>query len=450
MSDMISKERTHNYLRQIKGTAIYKAFAMVASFLAIPLMISYLGQEMFGVWSTLLTIMAWIVFFDIGLGNGLRNKVAEALAKNEIREAGKYIASGYTLIGLVAFTVCVLVNVGSYFVSWQIIFNTQATPESTLREAVQIATFFIALNFWIGLITALLGAVQKTSLVARGQLISNLLILVLVVVLTKTTNSSISHLALAYGLSLVIANVSLSLWFYRKHPELKPRLLLEKRHVQPLLSVGLSFFIIQLAVLLIFTTDKILITQLFGPLYVTQYEIVFKLFSSITFAHGMVSMPLWSAYTDAFHRNDFGWIKNMLRKQLKIFGCVIVAACLLTWLAEPIISVWIGPNLVVSSHLILAMAIFVVISCWNNIYAMFVNGIGQIKLQLYTAIVAMFINIPLSIYFAKHTELGLSGIVAGTICSLLLAAIALPLQVYYLISRPLNTPSDHMKIGADV
>jgi O-antigen/teichoic acid export membrane protein len=164
----------------------------------------------------------------------------------------------------------------------------------------------------------------------------------------------------------------------------------------------------------------------------------------------MVSMPLWSAYTDAFHRNDFGWIKNMLRKQLKIFGCVIVAACLLTWLAEPIISVWIGPNLVVSSHLILAMAIFVVISCWNNIYAMFVNGIGQIKLQLYTAIVAMFINIPLSIYFAKHTELGLSGIVAGTICSLLLAAIALPLQVYYLISRPLNTPSDHMKIGADV
>jgi len=81
MSEAVSKERTHNYVRQIKGAVVYKAVAMAASFLAIPLMIRYLGQEQFGVWSTLLTVMSWIVFFDLGVGNGLRNKVAEALAK---------------------------------------------------------------------------------------------------------------------------------------------------------------------------------------------------------------------------------------------------------------------------------------------------------------------------------------------------------------------------------
>lgn len=435
MTYAVSKERTRNYLRQIKGAVVYRALAMAASFLAIPLMIHYLGQERFGVWSTLLTVMSWIVFFDLGVGNGLRNKVAESIAKGETSEAGSYIASGYTLIGMIALALWVLVTAGSYFVPWQAVFNTQTIPESTLRKTFQIAAFFIVLNFWIGLITALLAAVQQTSLVALGQLVSNLLVLAFVFLLTKTTEASICNLALFYGISLVAANILLSLWFYQIRPDLRPRVYLDKRHVRPLLTVGLRFFTIQLAVLVIFTTDKMLITQLFGPEYVPQYEVVFKLFSVITFAHGLISAPLWSAYTDAYHREDFAWIRCMLRKQLIIFAGIVVIICLIALLAHPIVGMWIGQDFYISSHLIIVMGLFVLISSWNNVYALLVNGVGKIKLQLYTAIIAMFMNIPLSIFFAKYTELGISGIVVGTICSMLFAAIALPLQVYHLI-RP--------------
>ena len=434
MTEAVSKERTRNYLRQIKGAVAYRAVAMGASFLAIPLMIGYLGQEQFGVWSTLLTVMSWIVFFDLGVGNGLRNKVAESLAKNERVEAARYIASGYTLIGLIALAVWVIVTVTSYFIPWQTVFNTHAIPEVTLRTTIQIAAFFIVLNFWIGLIGALLGAVQKTSLVALGQLITNLAVLGLVFMLTKTTDASISQLALVYGLSLVLANILLSLWFYRRHPEFRPYPYLDKQHVRPLLHVGLQFFTIQLAVLVIFTTDKMLITQLFGPQYVTQYEVVFKLFSVITFVHTLISAPLWSAYTDAYHREDFVWIQKMLRKQLMVFGGVILAVLALGLSARPIIAVWIGRELVVSLPLIIVMGIFVLISIWNNIFAMLVNGIGKIRLQLYTAVVAMLVNIPLSMFFATYLGLGLSGIVLGTICSLLLAAVVLPIQVHLLIN----------------
>ena len=434
MTETVSRERTRNYLRQIKGAVVYRAVAMAASFLAIPLMIGYLGQEQFGVWSTLLTVMSWVVFFDLGVGNGLRNKVAESLAKNERGEAARYIASGYTLLGLIALALWALVTATSFIIPWQVVFNIQAISEATLRTTVQIAVFFIVLNFWIGLIAALLGAVQKTSVVALGQLISNLAVLGLVYVLTQTTHASISQLALVYGLSLVTANILLSLWFYRRHPELRPHPYLDKRHARPLLHVGLQFFTIQLAVLVIFTTDKMLITQLFGPQYVTQYEVVFKLFSVITLAHGLISAPLWSAYTDAYHRGDLVWIESMLRKQMMIFGGIVLAVLALGLSARSIIAVWIGREQVVSSPLIIVTGIFVLLSIWNNIFAMFVNGIGKIKLQLYTAVVAMLVNIPLSIFFGAFLGLGLSGIVLGTICSLLLAAVALPIQVHFLIN----------------
>lgn len=435
MSDAISKDRTHNYLRQIKGALVYRAVAMAASFVAIPLTIGYLGKEQFGVWSTLLTVISWVVFFDLGIGNGLRNKVAESLAKHNETEAAQYIASGYTLLGMIALFMWCLVTAGSYFIPWQAVFNTQVISESTLSETVRIATFFIMLNFWIGLIAALLGAIQKTSQIAMGQLISSLLGLSLVFILSKTTDASIRNLALAYGGSLVSANILLSLWFYQNHPKLRPRVHLNKQHMHPLLAVGLQFFTIQLAVLILFTTDKILITQLFGPQYVTQYDVVYKLFSMITFAHGLISAPLWSAYTDAYHRHDFAWIRHMLRKQAWVFGGVVASVCVLVPLAKPVIGLWIGHDLEIHSQLIAVMGLLIVVSTWNNLYAMFVNGIGIIRLQLYTAVIAMIINIPLSIFFAKHTGLGVSGIVVGTVCSLLLAAVALPLQVYCII-RP--------------
>lgn len=430
-----SKARSRNYRYQIKGTVIYKAGVMLASFLAVPMMIRYLGQEQFGVWSTLLSIMSWIVFFDLGVGNGLRNKVAESLAKNDRLEAAKYIASGYSLIGLIALALWAFVTGASFFVPWQSVFNTHAISEDTLRLTVQVAVFFVILNFWVGLIRSILGSVQKTSMTALGQLISNSSALLFVFFLTKTTDTSITYLALAYGISLVIANLGLSWWFYQNHSELRPKPYFDKQHVSPLLSVGMQFFIIQIAGLVIFTTDKILITQLLGPEYVTQYDVVFRVFNLISVVHMLISSPLWSAYTDAYHRSDMAWIKRMLHKQLKIFTGIILAIIIMGLLMKSIVALWIGHEIAVSQSLVISIGLFVLVSTWNNIYTMFLNGIGKIKLQLYMAVIAMVINIPLAIFFVKYFGLGLSGVILATVVSLCLPAMFLPIQASQIIKQ---------------
>lgn len=431
MIENVARERTRNYLRQIKGTIVYRAISVLASLLTIPLMIRYLGQEQFGTWSTLLNILSWALIFDLGVGNGMRNKVAEAVAKGRMAEAGHYIASSYTIIGIIAPLIWILVITSSLYIPWQTVFNTQTIPESTLRDTVQITASFLLFNFWISLISALLGAIQKTSLVALGQLVSNLLTLLLVFLLSRTTTASITSLALIHGLSLVTANIILSAWFYRNNPELRPHFSLQRVFLSPILNLGLQFFILQIAFIVVFTTDKILITQFFGPRYVTEYEVVFKVFSLITFAHSIVSTPLWSAYTDAYHRNDVPWIRSMLRKQMILFIALTIATCSLMYLAKPIIAFWIGPDFHTSNQLILVIGFYTIIFCWNNIYAMICNGIGIIKLQTYLSITEMILNIPLSIFFAITLDMGVSGIVFGTIVSLLAGTVVLPVQVHF-------------------
>lgn len=429
-----SKGRTRNYFLQITGAAFYKAVAMLASFLAVPLMMRYLGEEQFGIWSTLLAVLSWVVLFDLGIGNGLRNKVAELNAKGEMEDAAVYIGSAYTLLGLIAFFLWFIFTITAYWIPWRVVFNTNSLTAEVLRETIFVVAFFLALNFWVGLVAALLGAIQKTSLIALGQLVNNLIVLTAVFILSKFSEASIIFLAYVYGVALVSVNVFLNVYFFWKHPELRPRLCLSKKQINPLLGIGIKFFIIQLAVLVIFTTDKILITQIFGPEYVAQYEVVAKLFGVIIFLHNLISAPLWSAYTDAYHRNDVSWIKRMLRLQLIIFVGIIFVTGILAVSSHFLVRNWISGDFVISNNLVISMSIFVLISIWNNIYAMFLNGVGEIKIQLYTAIVAMFINIPISIFLAKSTELGVAAIVVGTICSLFIGALILPIQVFHTLN----------------
>ncbi len=388
MTKFVSQTRSHNYFRQVKGSVVFKALAVACSFLAIPLMIHYLGQEQFGVWSTLLSVMTWITFFDLGLGNGLRNKLAEALAKDQVDEARSYISSAYSLIGLISLMMFLILALSAFIVPWQAVFNTNLLSANELQNAVLITGFFIALNFWIGLINSVLNAVQNTSIVVMGQFLFNALSLLLVYVLTKTTDASLQYLAAIYGTSMVGANILLSGWFYKGNLSLLPRISMDFSHIRPLLGLGLQFFVIQIAVLVIFTTDKILITQLFGPEFVTPYDVVFKLFGVITLISGLINAPLWSSYTDAYHRGDFMWIRAVLRKQMLIFGLIILAVICLALIAKQVIGIWIGTYLAVSMPLVASVGLFILISTWNNIYAYFLNGIGRIKLQLYSAVIA--------------------------------------------------------------
>ena len=50
----------------------------------------------------------------------------------------------------------------------------------------------------------------------------------------------------------------------------------------------------------------------------------------------------------------------------------------------------------------------------NMVFSYFLNGIGKIKIQVYTSIFGFLINIPLSIFLAKNMGLGSSGVIYAT------------------------------------
>lgn len=434
-----SATRTKTVKLHISLTFMYRALAVGLSYLLVPITISYLSVEQYGIWITLLSLMSWVAFFDIGLGNGLRNKLAEALAMDDIELAKTYVSTAYVAVSFIALIFFVVLISILSFTPWSKIFNTTLVNNTELLKVVFVVGFFFLFNFVLSLCSQIFCAYQQASLASMRGLLLNLFALIAIYFLIHYTSGRLLYLGICYGLSTVLSSLLLTYYFYKKHKEVIPSIkYIDLNKIKEIASLGVKFFIIQMAVLVIFATDNMIITQVLGPAQVTPYNVVFKLFSIITIMHGIILTPLWSAYTEAYAKGDIEWIRNTLKKLNMLMIPIIIAVLVLIIFARDIINIWVGPNIKFPYLLVVFMGIYAVISAWSAVYAIFVNGIGRIKPQMYSAILAGLANIPLSIYFAKYLGMGISGVILGTIVSLSLFAVIGPIQTRYILKEKLE------------
>ena len=86
-------ERTIKVKKNILASVLIKGVDFLVYLLLVPVTLGYLNQYEYGIWLTLSSILMWINSFDIGLGNGLRNKLSEALAQNDKKLCKSYVST---------------------------------------------------------------------------------------------------------------------------------------------------------------------------------------------------------------------------------------------------------------------------------------------------------------------------------------------------------------------
>jgi O-antigen/teichoic acid export membrane protein len=205
--------------------------------------------------------------------------------------------------------------------------------------------------------------------------------------------------------------------------------------VKDILGIGLNFFIIQIAAIILFSTDNIIITQLFGPKEVTPYNIAFKYFSIVTMGFSIIVIPYWSAITEAYTKKDFLWIKKSMNTLLKLSIIFSLGAIVLIIFSNEFYFFWVGDLIQVPFTLSLFMGIYVIIGAFGRPFNHFVNGTGKIKIQLCFAVFGAVMNIPLSIYFAKYLDFGSSGVILATIVCEFIGLVILPVQYNKIINN---------------
>ena len=95
-------QRTRLVKKNILVSMLIKGWGSIVQFLLVPVTLGCLNQYEYGIWLTINSILVWIDSFDIGLGNGLRNNLAESLAKGDKNRGQQQVSTTFfMLIGLV-------------------------------------------------------------------------------------------------------------------------------------------------------------------------------------------------------------------------------------------------------------------------------------------------------------------------------------------------------------
>ena len=110
LNNILSKghQRSVKAKKNIIASFFIRGISIAISLIVVPLTLNYINPSRYGIWLTLSSIVSWFSFFDIGFGNGLRNKFAEAIAKGNTELAKIYISTTYAILILVISCILIL------------------------------------------------------------------------------------------------------------------------------------------------------------------------------------------------------------------------------------------------------------------------------------------------------------------------------------------------------
>ena len=421
--------------RHIILSLFSRGISIACSLLLVPMTIDYVNPTQYGIWLTISSVIAWIAYFDLGLGNGFRNKFAEAKANNDIKLAKEYVSTTYISFGAIVSVILLFILIANQFLNWSAILHVEENLRVELRQVFAILSIFFCIYLVANTFAILVTANQQPGIASIINCLGQILSLVAIFVLTELTQGSLLNLSLYFaGIPCVVMIISSIIAFnLTEYVQYAPSFkYVRLKLIKDILGKGIQFFIIYISLILIFQVSSIVISREIGPISVAQYNIANKYFGVMYMIMTIIINPFWSAFTDAYAKKDYGWMKSTISRLEKIWFLSIVVAIVMIIVSPHVYKLWINDSITIPFSLSVAMAVFVLSRNIGDVYMYAINGIGTIRIQLITYVIFAIIAWPCLVWSCRL--FGVYGVVLFPSLVYLVQAILGKIQVTKLIN----------------
>lgn len=417
----------------IFGSGTLKLIAFAINYAYIPIVLKYLGYERFGVWSVVLTIISWVSFFDIGIGNGLINTLVKSITSRD-GKSRTIISSSYFILFIILTPLAFLVIIISKVIDLGSIFGITIAGENINNVLVLCILSLICVTF-LSLNKNILLAIQKAYLVGVIELIIQIINLLGILIAYKIGYSSILSVAVIYCVSMLLVNLIAFILLNFAKEEVRVSIgYVDYRTGYSIFKIGLQFLIIQLCGIILFSTDNVIISNLYGPSEVTPYTIVNKVFTAVINIYSAFLTPIWAITSKYKSEKSVGKIKELIRKMNLLMFPFFVLAIILMLVFNTVTNLWLGREIDYGKSLVICGLVYCILRIWSSTYAYIANGYGLIRESMILAIIQATINIPLSLFFAVSLGLKCTGVFMGTLISMFIGAVI----IYFLVIKGIN------------
>lgn len=421
--------------KNIIASGFIKGADTLVYLLLVPLTLGYLNAYEYGIWLTLNSILSWINSFDIGLGNGLRNKLTISIAENDKIKGRSYVSTTFFMLVFIMTVIFIVASLLIYHIDWYALLNVDRKVVSNLRDIVIISFLFFCINFVLKFVGNVYQALQLPAINYLIAFSGNMLSLMIIFILTKTIPGSLFWVAIVYSATPpIVYFICYPITFKKLYPYLSPSIkFFNLKYLKELLSLSVLFFIIQIMGLLLFSLSNLLISNMFGPDSVTSYNISNRYFSILSLFFNLILAPVWSAATDAYTKKDMLWIKKSITNLVKMLILFAVLIVVMIFLADYVYYLWVGATIKISKGMSILMGTYIFILLWSLSFSSMLNGMSKLRVQAINILFVGFAFYPLCSFLG--TIYGISGILLGMCLLNLSGAILNTIQIYKIVNN---------------
>ena len=417
---------------------LVKGCSIVISLLLVPITLGYVSSELYGIWLTLSSVVIWLNFFDVGFTLGLKNKLTEAIALGQWDRGKSLVSTAYFMMTNIFLPLCLLLELFIPFVEWALFLNVSEIYNTEIQKVMSVLVLCFCLQMIINVLSSVIAAFQKVALSSVFPVIGNFFSLIVIYLFTKLYPPSLLRLAVVISVMPILVGVVASvILFSSQFKKVAPSFkLIDRMYIKDLFSLGLRFFIIQIQVVVIFQTTNILISNLSGSNDVTSYNIAYKYIGIGLMVYNIILAPLWPAFTDAYTRKDYAWMRSMYSKMIKVYLSSVISIVFMVLVSPFVYELWIGDKAEISFLMTILVAVYVVLNSWDSLQVMILNGIGAVKLQVYVTMIGLICHIPLSLGIGNY--IGGYGVVISMIIITLIYLSFFTVQVRKILNNKAN------------
>lgn len=378
-------ERSRNIAITALTAIIAKGVAILIPLITVRITLGYLGEETYGLWSTVTSFFALFAYADLGLGSGLQTELSRASALKDTTTCRKMISTTYMILFVVC---CFLLTVFALiypYVNWASIVNAQ-TPETTKIAGVVVLAILVPklINIPMAIIERAQNAMQEGYRTHLWRILGNVLSLIFVVAISLLDGGKITMIAASASIIVIVELVNMLIYFGKQRPELRPGLkYFDKKIGKKLLTTGVAFFILSIFTSLSLSIDNWVVAQVSSLSLVTSYSIMLRMTNVLNVISIMLSTPMWSANGEALERGEYEWVRKKTRSIANLSAVLAGAGAIgIIVLCKP--ALWLLTDSKVEADFIvlLGMCFLNILLSYTNPYFMILNSARVIKFQI--------------------------------------------------------------------
>jgi O-antigen/teichoic acid export membrane protein len=401
---------------------VTKAVNLLLSFLTIPLAIHYLGAERYGLWVLAVSSFGVMGNLDLGMVPTAKNKMAEAWARNDRREFRRlqgsaiYLALVYLGIAIIA------AGVGT-MIDWPVVFNSAPSIDSDEVNAMSIVILFgVTSCSSITFIESICAAQLRLRLIRLIQLASTLLGFSLLII-ALYAGGSLPWVAAGTHVACLLGGGFLFSVITRGEPLLRHATLVDfVKTVRHLLPSSLPFAGIQLTNAAFAALPSFIIAHTMTQADVATFAVGYKFVTVPLLMIGEIGFVFWPLSTVSWNRGETTWLRKQLaRLVVGVIVLMTLFSLVSIFFGEEMISLWVSGRVHVSTELLSALTLWLVVQSVVTLLSSFLRSVGDFRFELFVNTMGLAIFLVVALFLVRMY--GLTGIATALFISSLFASL---------------------------